>query len=123
MYRFLKIIAVLFSLLIFQKIHSQDSWVISTESVNPADYYGITSANGMIGIVSSPEPLKVKQIVLAGLYDQYGRGRVSNFIPAFNLLNLRLILNGRTVTAQNVSNFKQELNMQNGTCRCISNTG
>ena len=111
MYRFLKIIAVLFSLLIFQKIHSQDSWVISTESVNPADYYGITSANGMIGIVSSPEPLKVKQIVLAGLYDQYGRGRVSNFIPAFNLLNLRLILNARTVTAQKVSNFKQELNM------------
>lgn len=115
MYRFLKIIVFLFSLLIFQKTHSQDSWVISTESVNPVDYYGVTLANGMIGIVSSPEPLKVKQIVLAGLYDQYGRGRVSNFIPAFNLLNLRLILNGRTVTTQNVSNFKQELNMQNGT--------
>ena len=41
----------------------------------------------MIGIVSSPEPFKVKDVVLAGAYDLYGRGRVSNFLRSFNLLN------------------------------------
>jgi hypothetical protein len=46
-------------------------------------------ANGIIGIVSSPEPFKVKDVVLAGAYDQYGRGRVSN-LRSFNLLNMQL---------------------------------
>ncbi len=57
-----------------------DPWIIKASQINPAEYYGITVANGMIGIVSSPEPFKVKDVVLAGAYDQYGRGRVSNFL-------------------------------------------
>lgn len=114
MYRFFKIVIALLLLSISINIQSQDSWVLSSNDIKPVNYYGITSANGMIGLVSAPEPLKIKQVVLAGLYDQYGRGRVSNFIPTFNLLNLRLSLNGRIITAQNITNFKQELNMQNG---------
>ncbi len=62
-------------------LHAQpDPWKITADKINPADYYGITVANGMIGIVSSPEPFKIKNVVLAGTYDLYGRGRVSNFI-------------------------------------------
>lgn len=106
---------IVLTFLFFSRISSaQDGWVLSTQNINASNYYGITSANGMIGLVSSAEPLKIKQVVLAGLYDLYGRGRVSNFIPAFNLLNLKLSLNGRTVNAQNTKNLKQELNMQNG---------
>ncbi|MFM9469898.1 hypothetical protein ACKI1K_45320, partial [Streptomyces scabiei] len=69
---------------------AQDPWKITTTNINPAHYYGITVANGMIGIVSSPEPFKVKDVVLAGAYDLYGRGRVSNFLRSFNLLNMQL---------------------------------
>ena len=61
------------------------------QSIKPnpkKNYYGITVANGMLGIVSSPEAFKVKDVVLAGAYDLYGRGRVSNFIRSFNLLNI-----------------------------------
>ena len=44
---------------------AQDPWVIKAGKIDPANYYGITVANGMIGIVSSPEPFKVKNVVLA----------------------------------------------------------
>ncbi|MEO6630075.1 MAG: glycoside hydrolase family 65 protein, partial [Mucilaginibacter sp.] len=77
-----------------------------------ANYYGITVANGMIGIVSSPEPFKVKNVVLAGAYDLYGRGRVSNFLNSFNLLNMYLEINGKRVGVGNISNFKQQLDME-----------
>ena len=43
-----------------------DVWKIKAEKIDPSNYYGITVANGMIGIVSSPEPFKVKDVVLAG---------------------------------------------------------
>lgn len=96
----------------FLMAQTVDVWKISTKDINPANYYGITVANGMIGIVSSPEPFKVKDVVLAGAYDLYGRGRVSNFLKSFNLLNAYLDVDGRRMDAKNVSNMKQELDMQ-----------
>src|SRR4249919_1373934 len=80
-----------FSLLsISSRSQSIDTWKIEATHIDPSNYYGITVANGMIGIVSSPDPLKVKDVVLAGAYDLYGRGRVSNFLRSFNLLNMYL---------------------------------
>ncbi len=91
---------------------AQDPWKISASSVDPNNYYGITVANGMIGIVSSPEPFRVKDVVLAGAYDLYGRGRVSNFLKSFNLLNMDLEIDGRRMSSKDVSGMKQELDMQ-----------
>jgi trehalose/maltose hydrolase-like predicted phosphorylase len=91
---------------------AQDPWKVKADLVDPRNYYGITVANGMIGVVSSPEPFKVKDVVLSGAYDLYGRGRVSNFLRSFNLLNMQIDINGRRVSASNVSNFTQELNMK-----------
>ncbi len=91
---------------------SQDPWIIKADKIDPTNYYGITVANGMIGIVSSPEPFKVKDVVLAGAYDLYGRGRVSNFLRSFNLLNMYLEIDGKRLDAKSVSNFKQQLDMQ-----------
>src|SRR5580658_9491304 len=93
-------------------LHAQDQWVIRTDKIDPAAYYGVTTANGMIGIVSSPEPFKVKNVVLAGAYDLYGRGRVSNFLNSFNLLDMYFQINGHDLDLSNVTNFKQELDMQ-----------
>jgi protein-glucosylgalactosylhydroxylysine glucosidase len=88
-------------------------WKISTTAIDPANYYGITVANGMIGVVSSPEPFKVREVVLAGAYDLYGRGRVSNFLKSFNLLNAYLEIDGRRMDAKAATNMKQELDMKN----------
>ncbi|MES2374138.1 MAG: glycoside hydrolase family 65 protein [Bacteroidota bacterium] len=89
-----------------------DTWKISTDKIDPSKYYGITVANGMIGIVSSPEPFKVKDVVLAGAYDLYGRGRVSNFLRSFNLLNMQLDIDGRRLGSGDANNMKQELDMK-----------
>lgn len=92
--------------------NAQDPWSIKADQIDPSSYYGITVANGMIGIVSSPEPFKVKNVVLAGSYDTYGRGRVSNFLNSFNLLNMYLEIDGKRLDAKNIQHMKQELDMQ-----------
>ena len=89
-----------------------DPWRITADKVDPANYYGVTVANGMLGIVSSPEPFQVKAVVLAGAYDQYGRGRVSNFLNSFNLLNMYLEVDGKRLTGKDVTNFHQQLDMR-----------
>ncbi len=86
-------------------------WVISAVP-DPANYYGVTVANGMIGIVSSPQPFQVKDVVLAGAYDLYGRGRVSNFLKSFNLLNMHFNVDGAETNAKNISSLKQTLDMK-----------
>jgi trehalose/maltose hydrolase-like predicted phosphorylase len=89
-----------------------DPWVIKASQINPSEYYGITVANGMIGIVSAPEPFKIKDVVLAGAYDNYGRGRVSNFLRSFNLLNMYLDIDGKRMDSKSVTGFSQELDMK-----------
>ncbi|MDB5019048.1 MAG: glycosyl hydrolase family 65 [Pedobacter sp.] len=106
-------VALFFSLLVID-VKAQDPWTIKADKLDPSNYFGITAANGMIGIVSSPEPFKVKNVVLAGAYDTYGRGRVSNFLNSFNLLNMYLEVDGKRLDAKNVTNMKQELDMRNG---------
>ena len=89
-----------------------DPWKITAGNIDPANYYGVTVANGMIGIVSAPEPFKIKDVVLAGAYDLYGRGRVSNFLRSFNLLNATLDIDGKRIDTKSADRFKQELDMQ-----------
>src|SRR5689334_8881050 len=93
-------------------VMAQDPWKIKASTIDANNYYGITVANGMIGIVSSPEPFKVKDVVLAGAYDLYGRGRVSNFLKSFNLLNMFLDVDGKRIGSKDVANMQQELDMQ-----------
>lgn len=90
---------------------TQDPWKIEANKIDPSNYYGVTVANGMIGIVSSPEPFKVKDVVLAGAYDLYGRGRVSNFLRSFNLLNMNLDIDGRRIN-NNITGMKQSFDMR-----------
>src|SRR5215204_4807328 len=89
-----------------------DPWKIKASNFEAKNYYGITVANGMIGIVSSSDVFKVKDVVLAGAYDQYGRGRVSNFLRSFNLLNMYLDIDGRRIAASDAKNISQELDMK-----------
>ena len=107
---FILLVPFIFSNNVFSQ--TVDPWKIKADKIDPSNYYGVTVANGMIGIVSSPEPFKVKDVVLAGAYDLYGRGRVSNFLRSFNLLNMYLEVDGRRLDSKAVSNFQQELDMK-----------
>ena len=109
----IKIIHTLLLLLFVQcYVAAQDPWKLKVEHIDPGNYYGVTVANGIIGIVSSPEPFKVKNVILAGAYDTYGRGRVSNFLNGFNLLNMYMEVDGKRLGAGNTQNMQQQLDMQ-----------
>ncbi len=95
-----------------QKSSAEQEWVITVDSVDPSNYAGVTVANGMIGLLSSPNPFEVKNIVLAGTFDTHGRGMVSNFLKSFNLLNMFMEVDKHRIGVGNVTNMKQELNLQ-----------
>lgn len=103
----------LFAIIFFcSRPFAQDSWKIAAANIDPKNYYGITVANGQLGIVSSAEAFKVKDVVLAGAYDLYGRGRVSNFLKSFNLLNMYMEIDGRRLGNADISNMQQTLDMK-----------
>lgn len=91
------------------------TWTIEASDIDPNNYFGITTANGMIGIVSAHEPLSIQDIVLNGAFDLYGRGRVSNILKGFNFLDMSLNVDGMNIQASSIENFKQSLNMKEAT--------
>ncbi|MEO6638523.1 MAG: glycoside hydrolase family 65 protein, partial [Ginsengibacter sp.] len=114
-----KLIFILLTFFSFYFSFSQksDSWTIVADKINAADYYGVTVANGMIGIVSSPNVLRCKDVVLNGAYDQYGRGRVSNFLQSFNLVNMNLDIDGHRIENKDAANMKQVLDMKHASLK------
>jgi trehalose/maltose hydrolase-like predicted phosphorylase len=108
-----KLLLLLLTYFLLQTVPAQDIWKISSGKIDPSKYFGETVANGMIGIVSSPEPFKIKDVVLNGAFDLYGRGRVSNILKTFNFLNMYLdIDNARIENSTQVQNMQQVLDMQ-----------
>lgn len=91
---------------------AQDPWKIMAEHIDSTHYYGVTVANGMLGLVSSPQPLKTSCVVLGGSYDKFGRGDVSNFLRGFNILNTELDIDGNKISCSNIHNYTQELDMK-----------
>ena len=99
---------VLFSIVLFPiALYAQDSeWIIDAKNIDPNNYYGITVANGIVGIVSSVEPMRVSAVVLNGVYDNYQRGRVSNILKSFNHVNMNLEGNGRRINRSAISDYR-----------------
>jgi len=93
-------------------LQGQDGWTIESAKIDPNNYYGVTVANGMIGLVSSPEPMKVRDVVLNGVYDYYQRGRVSNILKTFNHVNMNLDVDGQRIGQKEVVNYRQILDMK-----------
>lgn len=102
---------------------SASPWHIQARDINPARYFGVTVANGMIGLVSSPEPMKVQDVVLNGAYDYYQRGRVSNILKTFNHVNMNLDVDGRRIGRSDIANYAQTLDMQKATLHTTFDVG
>lgn len=111
MYRFL---ALLFALPLFCHA-AEDTWTVHADRIDPANYYGVTLANGAIGLLSSPDALRTGDVVLNGVYDTYGRGRVDNIVRGFRFMNLTLAVDGQQIGARQTSNFTQRLDMRQAT--------
>ena len=101
-------------LLVCSVVQAQDAdeWTIAAPKIDPTRYHGVTVANGMIGLVSSPEPMKVREVVLNGAFDTYGRGRVDNIMKGFNFMNINLDVDGQRIDAAHVTGLRQSLDMK-----------
>lgn len=115
MRRILVIAALLFALHASAQT-SPDEWVVRADAKDFLNerYYGVTTANGMVGLISSPEPFRMNETVLAGVYDYFGRGRVLNFLPNICPINLEVKLDGTKLNKNNVSDYTQTIDMRNG---------
>lgn len=98
-------------------VAQSNDWVIEANTIDPNNYFGVTVANGMIGIVSSPEPMRVKDVVLNGVFDYYQRGRVSNILKTFNHVNMNLDVDGRRVGQRDITGYNQVLDMKKASIR------
>ncbi|HBK87749.1 MAG: glycoside hydrolase family 65 protein [Cyclobacteriaceae bacterium] len=103
-------LALLYSIAVAAQ--SAPEWTVEAGAIDPNHYYGVTVGNGMIGLVSSPEPMKVRDVVLNGVYDYYQRGRVSNILKTFNHVNMNLDVDGSRVSQADISHYRQVLDMK-----------
>jgi protein-glucosylgalactosylhydroxylysine glucosidase len=108
----MKPITLLFLFVSVSTFAQNNEWTIESSTIDPAKYFGVTVANGMVGLVSSPEPMRVQDVVLNGAYDYYQRGRVSNILKTFNHINMNLDVDGRRISRKDIANYTQRLDMK-----------
>ncbi|MBD2703109.1 glycoside hydrolase family 65 protein [Spirosoma sp. BT702] len=95
--------------------HSDSGWQLTADNIDYTNYFGVTVANGMVGLVSSVQPMQVQDVILNGVYDNYQRGRVENILKVFNHLNCWLDVDGKRVSSQTISYYVQTLDMKTAT--------
>ncbi len=87
-----------------------DEWHIST--TENSDYTGIAIANGRIGMLSSKKPLEIQHVVLNNVYDVDPNLKVSQILHGMNFGNLDMYIDGEKITEDNISNWKQTMDMK-----------
>lgn len=92
-------------------------WTI-TAQLPVADYYGATVANGNIGITSSDQPLRNRHMILAGTFDRAHANDVLRLHSGYNLLDMTMSVDGKEVTADNITDFTQRLNLRRSKMEC-----
>jgi trehalose/maltose hydrolase-like predicted phosphorylase len=107
----MKIKALLLALMISASgLTQNDGWHISTST--PDNYTGIVVANGRLGILPSEKPFQTKQIILNNVYDKESPLGVSRILQGMNFGNLDMEIDGELITSENISNWKQTLDMK-----------
>ncbi|MFH6768012.1 glycoside hydrolase family 65 protein [Gaetbulibacter aquiaggeris] len=105
-----KIIVFLFIALNLITQAQEKDWVLTTGKVEA--YTGIVAANGRIGILPEDIPFQTKSIILNNVYEKESELGVSRIISGMNFANLDIFIDGEKITEQNVSDWKQSLNMK-----------
>ena len=83
--------------------------ITTTESQN---YTGVVVANGRIGILPSETPFGIKQVILNNVYDKASELGVSRILKGMDFMNLLVEIDGEKISADNISNWSQTLDMK-----------
>ncbi|MEY2692638.1 MAG: hypothetical protein RIT03_1028 [Bacteroidota bacterium] len=90
-----------------------DEWRLSASSRE--NYFGVSMANGKIGIVTDATPFATKEIILNGVYQPSPENGISRVVRGIEFLNLHVHINNELIQSDNISNWSQTINMQEGT--------
>jgi len=101
---------ILFSLKTLMPNAQNDGWNIST--TYNTNYTGIVVANGRIGMLPSEQPFKIEHIILNNVYDKASALGVSRILKGMNFGNLEIEIDSELISSNNISNWKQTLNMK-----------
>lgn len=90
-----------------------DTWVIDSGPLDRRQYFGESVANGMIGILASPDPFEISQILLNGAYEPFGAGEVDCLMRTLNFLDLTVSVDGQKVDrSSRITELHQTLDMK-----------
>lgn len=98
---------------LFLNAQKGDAWTLYAGSRE--NYYGVTVANGQIGIVTSDTPLTTKEVILNGVYEASPENGISRICKGIEFLNLKMWLNGQQISGTNITNWNQTVSMKEGT--------
>jgi len=91
----------------------QQGWIIT--ATDQKDYVGTTLSNGGIGITPGKEPFSIQQVMLNHVFDKAGENGISNVLRGVNPFILSMNIDGKAITADNISNWKQVIDMKTAT--------
>lgn len=98
-------------------VSATDVWSIDSGEIgrelSPRSYYGAAVANGMMGIVSSPEPFRSGQTLAYGGYDSIFPGSVSCLVRSINFLTLGFAIDDQPINERaQLEGFRQTLDFK-----------
>jgi trehalose/maltose hydrolase-like predicted phosphorylase len=92
---------------------TRDVWSIDSGPVLDGSYFGETVANGMIGILSAPEPFRTAHILLNGAFEPLKPGGVDVILRTPNFFDIHVSIDGVKIEqVDQVSHYHQTLDMK-----------
>jgi len=107
------VLFILYSYFCFAQHSKSDEWTLYADSRE--NYFGITVANGQIGIVTNDTPLTTKEVILNGVYEASPENGISRIVRGIEFLNIKMWLNGKQISGSNISHWNQTVSMKEGT--------
>lgn len=87
-----------------------NAWVM--EATSTKDYTGAPMANGRIGILPWKEPFSIQHVILNHVFDIDDNFGVARVLKGLNPFTMKMTVNGTEVSQDNISNWKQSIDMR-----------
>lgn len=106
---------LLYGLSVTAENNNKELWQLATSNYN-STYVGAPMANGGIGIMPWKEPFSVRHVILNHVFDHDdGVTGVTRVMKGINPFLLDVLINNKIITADNIKDWKQVINMQEAT--------
>lgn len=93
-------------------LSAQDPWKITAAAPLDNPYYGVTVANGILGLRSAQSPFENSGVILANTYDTHAKDGIDTYFDNIRFLNFAMAVDGKDVNAADLTDYSQILDMR-----------